>query len=625
VRLLHLEDNPRDASLLRDKLEAGGVPCELVHVRDESEFAAALRGDTFDLILTDFSLPAYDGLSALKLARQLQPDTPVIVISGTIGEDEAVQCLHAGARDYLLKARLERLIPAVNRSLQEADELRRRRQAEELLREQASLLDKAQDAIFVRDLAHRITYWNKGAERLYGWPEEEAIGRSVVDLLYRDTTVYQQAYEQVVNTSEWHGELQQFARDGRALVVEGRWTLVLDAAGYAKSVLTINTDITEKKLLEQQFFRVQRMESIGTLAGGIAHDLRNVLSPILTATSLLEPRLTDPTNRRLLSTIRDCTTRGADMVAQVLSFARGMDGRRIEIPTESLIHEIAKFVTDTFPKNIRIRCVPDSNLRSIRGDPTQLYQVLLNLCVNARDAMPDGGTITISAENVDIDGLESTADDDATRGPHVAIQVEDTGAGIPKPLIEAIFDPFFTTKESGQGTGLGLSTTLSLVTSHGGVINVESEPGQGTRFRIVLPAMADVKSREPEDEPVTLYRGHGETVLVVDDEASIREIMRQTLEAFDYRVMLASNGAEALNAYEQHGNEIAVVMIDGAMPVMDGLEATRSLLKFDPSVRIIAMSGSGHPPGEGVTAFLSKPFTAETMLKTLHAALCESR
>jgi PAS domain S-box-containing protein len=360
------------------------------------------------------------------------------------------------------------------------------RRAQETILEQASLLEKARDAIIVRNLDHRITYWNNSAERLYGWTADEAVGRIATELIYRDTESFWQAHEQMMRTGEWVGEARQVSRQGAELVVDSRWTLVRDEKGQPRSILTINTDITEKRKLEQQFLRAQRLESIGTLAGGIAHDLNNVLTPILLTAELLQSTETSPRAQDLLERIKRSAERGADMVNQVLTFARGAEGKRAALKAEDIITDVGKIVRDTFPRYIEVALDVEPGLPFIYGEPTQLHQVLLNLCVNARDAIGGNGKISITARKTPTpDSHKSSEFPDGW----IRIDVEDTGNGIPPENLDKVFDPFFTTKETGAGTGLGLSTSQTIVKDHGGTIEVESRPGTHTFQR--LSARAD--------------------------------------------------------------------------------------------------------------------------------------
>ncbi len=499
-----------------------------------------------------------------------------------------------------------------------------RKRAEERLREQAALLDHAQDAILVRDLADRILFWNKSAERLYGWTAEEALGQDVRQLVYRENTAnFDRAKQIAVEQGEWIGELRQTTKDGKDLMAECHWALVRDDAGKPKSILSINTDITGKKKLEAQFLRAQRMESIGTLAGGIAHDLNNVLSPLLTAIQLLELKFPDQESRRLLQILQANIERGADMVKQVLTFARGVEGERIPIQPKHLIKEAVKILKETLPKSIEIKFSIPGDLWPVTGDATQLYQVMMNLCVNARDAMSEGGVLTISAENVALDEHYVRMHLEASPGQFVLIKVTDTGAGIPAQNLNKIFEPFFTTKEYGHGTGLGLSTALGIVKSHGGFVDVYSEVRKGTQFKVYLPAITSAGITPAEAEILELPIGHGEVVLVVDDESAIREITKGTLEAYGYQVMTASDGTEAVALYAQHKGQIQVVLTDMMMPFMDGPATIRALQKLDPQVKIIASSGLAadgkvaEATSMGAKIFLSKPYTAEKLLKAL--------
>ena len=506
-----------------------------------------------------------------------------------------------------------------------------RKRAEEQIREQAALLDQAQDAILVRDLDQNILFWNKGAEKLYGWTTEEVIGKDAGELLYKErSNQFEAARQTIIQNGEWKGEVHQTRRDGAEIIVQSRWTLVRDEHGQPKSILVINTDVTEKKRMESQFLRAQRMESIGTLAGGIAHDLNNVLSPILMAIDMLQLKATDESSKKWLDVLRTNAERGGNMVRQVLSFARGVEGERVALQPKHLVKEIVKILRETLPKSIEISFHLPNDLWIISADATQMHQVLMNLCVNARDAMPEGGSISIKAQNVFVDENYARMHIEAKAGRFVVITVSDTGPGMTPEIQSRIFEPFFTTKEMTKGTGLGLSTALTIVKSHGGFINVYSELHKGSQFTLYIPALDTPDSLDAAAAQSDLPLGHGELVLVVDDEESIREITRGTLETFGYTVLTASDGTEALALYADKKNEIAVVLTDMVMPFMDGPATIRALQRMNPKVRIIAASGlgTGHRAGEGalegVSVFLNKPYTAERLLKTLADVLHRS-
>jgi PAS domain S-box-containing protein len=506
-----------------------------------------------------------------------------------------------------------------------------RKQYEEKLLEQATLLDQATDAVIVRDLEERILYWNKSAERIYGWTAEETIGRTVQDLHYKEIDRrFYEAKRILLESGRWAGEGSHLNKEGKQVFVETRWTLLRDDQSAPKSVLVINSDITEKKKLEAQFLRAQRMESIGTLAGGIAHDLNNILSPIMMALALFETRFTDTESQHVLTMLRASAMRGSGLINQVLAFARGVEGERILLQPKHIINEVKKMLSDTLPKTIDIRHTACDDLLPIIGDATQIHQVLTNLVINARDAMPQGGKIIIEAQNISIDDNYAQMNPEAKPGPYVCLTVSDTGAGIPEEIMSRIFDPFFTTKESGKGTGLGLATVMTIVKSHGGFLNVYSELGRGAEFRVYLPAAEVTLSGQSAASISELPRGNGELILVVDDEVAVREVTRSTLETYGYRVLLAADGAEAVALFAQHREEIGLVLTDTIMPYMDGPATIQAIRRLRPDIKVILSSGlqSEHKEEEagraGAQAFLAKPYTAETLLHTLAELLGSS-
>lgn len=506
-----------------------------------------------------------------------------------------------------------------------------RKRAAEAMREQAALLDKAQDAIWVIDLTARITYWNLSAERIHGWSASEVLGTKVQDLLFTDADAFNQRLRAVLDRGEWVGEIEHRTRDGTTLQVVSRLTLVRDEFDQPRSILAINTDITQQKQLEKQFLRAQRMESIGTLAGGIAHDLNNILAPILLSINMLKDAIPDPDDQSLLHTIEVSARRGADLVRQVLSFARGVEGKREQVNVAHVLDELDRILKKTIPRNIGIQCTLTEGIWQLQADSTQLQQILMNLCVNARDAMPTGGRIRISAENIQFDEQYVAMNIDARVGPYVKLVVEDDGDGIDPAILNRVFDPFFTTKPLGEGTGLGLATCLAIVKSHGGFIRLNSEVGKGTCFRIYLPADTGTTCHQDPGVPKALPCGSGEVILVVDDEAAILQVTRLTLEAHGYQVEVATNGADAVAVFAQNVDRIDLVLTDMMMPVMDGPATIQALRRLRPSVPIIAASGVTHndqrsrSASAGVWHFMPKPYTADVLLRKLAEVLTKDR
>jgi PAS domain S-box-containing protein len=865
VKILHLEDNHMDRELVAEMLASNGIPCEIVYAEDRPTFAVALERGGFDLIISDFSLPSYDGARALELARKVREEIPFIFFSGTLGEEAAIESLKNGATDYVLKQRPGRLVAAVRRALKDSmaraaqehmeDELRQRdlllrnimenvedlvavidpegrvilsspshrrlfgaatpsvgsdffgpvhlhdrehvrgalqralqgepsrqveyrlvlpdssertlegqgnvmfdeggqrqgvlwvarditerRQAERRILEQAALLDEARDAICVNDLDQRILFWNRSAERLYGWATNEALGRNANQLLCQDHVALT-ALKTLIQRGEWNGELQQTTRAGQKLVVASRWTLIRDENRVPKSILVINTDVTEQKKAEQkireqaalldkardaillarldqrivywnegatrlygwspeeamnarvedllfdekprgwtsilqavseqgewigelhqrtkdgrkvitqccqtlvrdgsgkptailyinsdlteqkkieaQFLRTQRMESIGALAGGIAHDLNNVLGPIMMAVDVIQADPKNESNSGLLELIGTSAKRGSELVKQILTFARGIDGGRTALSVQRLVAEVVKLAADTFPRNIIVEALIADGIPSVQGDATQIHQILLNLFVNARDAMPEGGEIRIKVNTVTVDERATRFYREAISGRFVLVEVSDTGMGIPAEVLPKIFEPFFTTKAPGKGTGLGLSTVLGIVKGHGGFVEVSSEPGNGTSFLIYLPT----DEMEPEIEERVLDPGFGrnEGILVVDDEAAILEITRETLAAFGYHVLTTGTGEEAVALFKRHDGELNLVIVDLIMPGMSGKTLIARLREIKPEIRVIAVSGiSVEPRQVEANYFLKKPYGTSALLKTVRSVL----
>jgi PAS domain S-box-containing protein len=626
LNILLIEDDEDDYMITRALLsKAQTIDCDLDWADSYDEGIEAILGNAYDACLVDYRLGARTGLDLLDEVNQRGGvRTPIILLTGQGDLEVDLHAMQAGAADYLSKDEID--APLLERSIRYAVE---RREAEQRIREQAQLLDKARDAIMAYDMEGRVVYWNKSAERLTGWSEEEMMGETARERLYApdQQEKLRSCYDTMMEEGEWTGELDLQNKDGDDLVVESRWTLVRDSAGDPKHVLVINTDITERKQLESQFLRSQRMESIGRLVGGIAHDLGNLLVPILLGVKVLMQRFGDDEKaERTLSMIQKSAERGSDMVEQVLAFARGVEGERVAIQPGTIIEEVEKITGETFPEAVEVRTDVPDGLHQIVGDATQIQQVLMNLSVNARDAMPDGGTLTLAAHNATVSPDDARKNIEAEPGDYVCIEVSDTGTGIPDDVVDKIFEPFFSTKPEGEGTGLGLSTAYSIVKSHDGFIDVESDKGEGTTFRIYLPMAEKDAERRATGDAAELREGSGELVLVVDDEEFILDTAKETLEGVGYRTLTAGGAEDALEIMQEHGSEVDAVITDLRMPHVNGFDLIRALRTDHPDLPIVAASGladgrTDEAVEAGAQTFLAKPFTAEKLQAALQDVL----
>jgi PAS domain S-box-containing protein len=472
-------------------------------------------------------------------------------------------------------------------------------------------------------------YCNQAAVRLYGYSREELEVLSTTDLVVpEDSPRFEEARRLLAVSGEWEGELRQHTKFGGIISVHSRWSLVRDSSGFPRARLVINRDISRQKELEKQLRRTQRMESLGTLASGIAHDLNNILSPVMMSVDMLRMRCTEPSDQQMLQIVETSVRRGSEIVRQMLSFARGSEGELVPLQLRLVTREIEQILRESFPKNITISTDVPKDLPLILGDATQLHQVLINLCVNSRDALPKGGNIKISAKTAAITSEIAAEHPGIHPGPCIILSVVDDGTGIPIEIQDRIFDPFFTSKEKGKGTGLGLSTVHSIVRGHGGFMAFDSGQGRGTQFDVYLPALAS-KERPTTDEPVpAIPLGSGETILVVDDDVSILQITRQILESYDYKVLSANSAAAAVQeAQNDQAVAIRLVLTDLDMPAMGGAELVAALRRAHENLPVVIMSGL--PPLRdspevvrlGVQGVIGKPFNAEELLSQIREVL----
>lgn len=499
--------------------------------------------------------------------------------------------------------------------------------SQQKLSEQAALLDHASDAIVVSDLNGTVTFWSHGAEAIYGWSKDEALGQNLSQLILGSEPQNQTPYREVLLEGAWAGEAEHTTRNGQQVTVYSRLTLVRQGPGNQGTILSINSDFTETKRLQERLLRNQRLESLGTLAGGIAHDLNNVLAPILMSVELLRDKVADSEGRDLLKTVTGSAKKGADLVQRILTFARGVTGRKRPVNLEEVVQEIHQFAYDTFPKRIALELKVAPGDHFVLGDATHLFQVLMNLCVNARDAMPEGGTLSLTLETTSLAPRDQEGSSPTPPSWEV-ISVQDTGFGMSEETQHRVFEPFFTTKEPGHGTGLGLSTVFTITRDHGGAVEVESQVGRGSRFKIALPKLEQTEELGPFDATARdPAQGSGEHLLFVDDEENIRETAVRLLRRHNYRVTCAANGVEAWSWLERDPTGFDAVITDLGMPQMDGLTLVENLRATHLTVPVIVCSGQVEPEemarflAAGVEYVLNKPYQHHELLAAVQKVL----
>ncbi len=684
TRVLIVDDNTNNLYYLTALLRAHDF--EVVSAVHGAEALVRARNHPPQLIISDLLMPVMDGYTLLRhwRADSALQAIPFVVFTATYTEPEDEQLAFSlGADAFILKpcepdeflAKIHAVLAgervsvdgrrapedesqhvlevysrALIRKLEEKSlqletsneslrrEIEERKHTEEVLREsEARFRQLAEniDEVFWVTTVDKMTMlyvspayeriWGRSCQELYASPEVWA------DSLHPDDA---DEVRRAASTEQTLGEYDQRYRiirpDGEVRWIRDRAFPVRDETGTIFRVVGIAEDITERLRIENQLLRSQRMQSLGTLAGGIAHDLNNALTPILMSIDLLRETDRDAERLSILDHVEQSARQGADMVRQVLTFARGVEGRRIAVAVPSIVSDVQKVANDTFLKSILVKTSIADSLPLILGDPTQVHQVLLNLCVNARDAMPNGGAMTIVADSVVIDEQTALLESDAKAGAYVRVCVEDSGEGMAPSVVERIFEPFFTTKPLGKGTGLGLSTSLAIVRSHGGFMRVHSERGKGSAFSMLLPAYQGAARASDDAEASPSPRGQQQLVLVVDDESLVREMTRRTLEAFGYRVLVASDGAEAIAQLEQQQSAIALIIVDMMMPIMDGPTLVRSLRASNVRTPIVAVSGLADTDEFRnldtleLSRVLAKPFTAELLLTTVAEVLSAS-
>jgi len=506
-----------------------------------------------------------------------------------------------------------------------------RKNSERRIRQLSRAVEQSPNTVMITDTTGTIEYVNPKFTAVTGYSFEEAVGQNPRILKSGKTSpeVYRNLWETISAGQEWHGELQGRKKNGDIYWESASMSSITDKNGRITHYLAVKEDITERKKRDEHLIRSQRLECIGELASGIAHDLNNVLGPIMMAASMLQEEMTPTLRNDLVGTIEQAAERGADIVRQLITFARGAEGQRIVLKPEAVVGQVSHIVRQTFPKSINFKTHVQADVWCIMADLTQLHQVLLNLCLNARDAMPSGGSLAITAENCEFPENQTFTEPNAKPGRYVKLQVIDSGTGIPEEIIDKVFDPFFTTKEPGKGTGLGLSTALGIIRSHGGFVSAHSEQGKGATFQVFIPSTTDAPACEVQVVEPDSPKGHGELILVVDDEEGIRNVTETIITRNGYSVVTAANGVEALQAYSKNSGSIRLLVTDLMMPMMDGARLTRALRELNPRLPVIVASGYCDASSEaemkalGVRMRLAKPFGQDQLLRAIHETLEE--
>jgi two-component system cell cycle sensor histidine kinase/response regulator CckA len=634
VRVLLVEDIPTDAELVKREIRRVLPSCSFQCTDNRDEFIEALADFQPDLIVSDYRLPRFDGLAALTLALEKMPLTPVIIITGAINEDTAVECMKAGAADYVIKEHLKRLGQAVLHALEERQLRLERRRDEERLEYQANLLQNVSDAIIAVDLKLDITSWNRAAEELYGWRAAEVLGKRIDGMIQLPISI-EAVVPWIREHGAWKGELKQKHRDGRPIEVFASISTIRDSQGQPVGIVAIVHDITEQKRaeeerakLEEQLQQSRKMEGLGRLAGGIAHDFNNLLSVIQGYCEIMQETMpAENPLQRELKEIHRAGDKAATLTRQLLAFSRRQILAPTKIDLNDLVSELQEMLARLIGEDIRVTTALASGLKQIKADRSQIEQVVLNLVINAREAMPDGGTLVIRTGNVHLDEAHTCSHPESPEGPCVLLEVADTGGGMDETTRFRLFEPFFTTKNAKGGTGLGLATVYGIVKQSGGDILVHSVPGRGSSFKIYFPASEEPAAEKPASTAPRSEGGHGETVLLVEDEQPLRILVRQMLESNGYTVIEASDGSDALRRVNANDGPIDLLLTDMVMPRIGGGELAERLRSMRPGIPVLFMSGYAEEMtvrnglGQNRVEYLTKPFTSAALKRKIRELL----
>jgi len=630
VRVLMVEDNDSDAVLINRELGRLTPEPAVQHVRTKPAFGAALEGFAPDVILSDHNIPGFSGWEALELAQRARPDVPFILVTGSLDEETAVRYLKGGAADYILKDRLVRLGPAVLEALGRARQRDALRRQERLLRQ---IIDANPSLIFVKDWNGRFVLVNEATAQVYGTTVAALVGKTDADFNPNlDEVAHFLRHDRDVMSS---GQPKVIAEEAvtNPTTRETRWfqTIKMPLRSPEEGTATllgVSTEITERKRLEEQLLHSQKMEAVGQLAGGVAHDFNNILTAIVGYTDLLAAELgPNEQQHEDLEEIRKAARRAAALTRQLLAFSRKQVLEPRIIDVNGVVMNLDKMLRSLISENIELKTVLADDLAAARADPNQIEQVIMNLAINARDAMPEGGTVTIETRNATLDDAYAAQHVSVIPGEYVMLAVSDTGCGMDEKTQSRIFEPFFTTKPPGRGTGLGLSTVYGIVKQTGGNIWLYSEPGKGTTFKIYLPAIAALPEDIGKVAPAEALPRGGGTVLVVEDDEQLRRLTHRALASQGYTVLEADRGSTALDIARRHKGHIDLLLTDVIMPDTNGRKLAETIRAARPGLRVLYMSGypdgaiASHGMLEPGVAYLPKPFTTEAVTRRVREVL----